>query len=75
MVMLFAQADCCVKMLFLLQFFYGTVTSRSWLTCLEVDGNDVAALMSTESCQWQVMVTVFVAFFVVLIHPFYRDFM
>jgi hypothetical protein len=41
---------------------------------LEVDGNDVAALMSTESCQQRVMVAVFVAFFVVLIHPFYRDF-
>jgi hypothetical protein len=27
------QADCCVKMLFLSQFFYSTVTSRSWLTC------------------------------------------
>jgi hypothetical protein len=27
------QADCCVKMLFLSQFFYSTVTSGSWLTC------------------------------------------
>ncbi len=27
------QADCCVKMLFLLQFYYDTETSRSWLTC------------------------------------------
>jgi hypothetical protein len=42
---------------------------------LEVDSNDVAALISTELCQWQVMVAVFVALSVVLIHPFYRDFM
>jgi hypothetical protein len=41
---------------------------------LEVDGDDDAALPSTESCRRRrVMVTVFVAFFVVLIRPFYRD--
>jgi hypothetical protein len=43
---------------------------------LEVDGDDDAALPSTELCRWRrVMVAVFVAFFVVLIRPFYRDFM
>jgi hypothetical protein len=43
---------------------------------LEVDRNDDAAIPSTELCQQQrVMVVVFVAFFVVLIHPFCRDFM
>jgi hypothetical protein len=42
---------------------------------LEVDGDDDAALPSTELCRRRrVMVAVFVAFFVVLIHPFYRDF-
>jgi hypothetical protein len=43
--------------------FYSTVTSRSWLT-LEVDGDDDAALPSTESCRpQQVMVAVFRRFF------------
>jgi hypothetical protein len=42
---------------------------------LEVDGDDDAALPTTELCRWRwVMVVVFVAFFVVLIRPFYRDF-
>jgi hypothetical protein len=43
---------------------------------LEVDGNDDAALPSTELCQWRrVMVAILWPFFVVLIRPFYRDFM
>jgi hypothetical protein len=69
-------ADCCVKMLFLLQFFYGTVTSRSWLT-----GWKWTAMMTlrfrqqnrvdSDGSWWRFLWP----FFVVLIHPFYRDFM
>jgi hypothetical protein len=63
------QADCCVKMLFLLQFFYDTVTSRSWLTCWKWTAMMMLCFRQQnrvygDGSWWQFFVSFLVIFFV-----------